>query len=62
MEQLSNGEIGYMYMPNTGGDGQTELMRQFYAQVDKKGFIIDERFKGGQLGDRFIEMLQAKPV
>ncbi len=58
VEQMSNGEIGYMYMPNTGGDGQTELMRQFYAQVDKKGFIIDERFNaGGQLGDRFIEML-----
>ncbi len=58
VEQLSNGDIGYLYMPNTGGDGQTELMRQFYAQVDKKGFIIDERFNaGGQLGDRFIEML-----
>jgi len=58
VEEASNGEIGYMYMPNTGGDGQTELMRQFYAQVDKKGFIIDERFNaGGQLGDRFIEML-----
>lgn len=55
---LSNNEIGYMYMPNTGGDGQTELLRQFYAQVDKKGFIIDERFNaGGQLGDRFLEML-----
>ena len=58
VETLSNGDLGYMYMPNTGGDGQTELMRQFYAQVDKKGFIIDERFNaGGQLGDRFIEML-----
>lgn len=58
VEQLSNGDLGYMYMPNTGGDGQTELLRQFYAQIDKKGFIIDERFNaGGQLGDRFIEML-----
>ena len=58
VEALSNGDLGYMYMPNTGGDGQTELMRQFYAQVDKKGFIIDERFNaGGQLGDRFMEML-----
>ena len=38
VEALSNGDLGYMYMPNTGGDGQTELMRQFYAQVDKKGF------------------------
>ena len=58
VEQMSNGDLGYLYMPNTGGDGQTELLRQFYAQVDKKGFIIDERFNaGGQLGDRFIEML-----
>ena len=51
-----------MYMPNTGGLGQTELMRQFYAQIDKEGFVIDERFNaGGQLADRFIEMLN-RPV
>jgi tricorn protease len=58
VEELSGGQLGYMYMPNTGTQGQTELMRQFYAQIDKKGFVIDERFNaGGQLGDRFIEML-----
>jgi tricorn protease len=58
VEEMSNGDLGYMYMPNTGQDGQTELLRQFYAQFNKKGFIIDERFNaGGQLGDRFIEML-----
>ena len=62
VEELSNGQLGYMYMPNTGVDGQTELLRQFYAQVDKKGFIVDERFNaGGQLADRFIEMLN-RPV
>jgi tricorn protease len=62
VEELSGGQLGYMYMPNTGGDGQTELMRQFYAQIDKKGFVIDERFNaGGQLGDRFVEMLN-RPV
>jgi tricorn protease len=58
VEELSQGQLGYMYMPNTGTQGQTELMRQFYAQIDKKGFVIDERFNaGGQLGDRFVEML-----
>lgn len=58
VEELSGGQLGYMYMPNTGAEGQNELTRQFYAQIDKKGFIIDERFNaGGQLGDRFIEML-----
>ncbi|HRN55983.1 MAG TPA: PDZ domain-containing protein, partial [Agriterribacter sp.] len=34
VEQLSNGQLGYMYMPNTGTEGQTELLRQFYAQVN----------------------------
>jgi tricorn protease len=62
VEELSGGQLGYMYMPNTGVDGQTELLRQFYAQVHKKGFVIDERFNaGGQLADRFIEMLN-RPV
>ena len=62
VEELSGGQLGYMYMPNTGQEGQTELLRQFYAQVHKKGFVIDERFNaGGQLADRFIEMLN-RPV
>jgi tricorn protease len=63
VEKLSGAQLGYMYMPNTGADGQTELMRQFYAQTDKKGFVIDERFNaGGQLGDRFIEMLNRPTI
>jgi tricorn protease len=63
VEALSDGQLGYMYMPNTGTEGQTELMRQFYAQIDKKGFVIDERFNaGGQLGDRFIEMLNRPTI
>jgi tricorn protease len=34
----------------------------YYGQLDKKGFIIDERFNGGgQLADRFLELL-TKPV
>lgn len=62
VEELSGGKLGYLYMPNTGGLGQTELLRQFYAQIDKEGFVIDERFNaGGQLADRFIEMLN-RPV
>lgn len=63
VEELSGGQLGYMYMPNTGTQGQTELMRQFYAQIDKKGFVVDERFNaGGQLGDRFIEMLNRPTI
>jgi tricorn protease len=62
VDELSDGQLGYVYMSNTGGRGQLELVRMFYGQLDKKGFIIDERFNGGgQLADRFLELLQ-RPV
>jgi tricorn protease len=62
VEKLSNGQLGYIYMSNTAGRGQLELVRMFYGQLDKKGFIIDERFNGGgQLADRFLELMQ-RPV
>ena len=62
VDKLSGGALGYIYMSNTGGQGQLELVRMFYGQLDKKGFILDERFNGGgQLADRFLELLQ-RPV
>ncbi|MBN8858219.1 MAG: PD40 domain-containing protein [Sphingobacteriales bacterium] len=63
VEEATNGEAGYVYVPSTGIDGQTELLRQLNAQTDKKALIIDERFNdGGQIPDRFIEMLDRKPL
>lgn len=58
VEEASGGKIGYVYVPSTGLDGQMELVRMFYGQVDKEGLIVDERFNnGGQIPDRFIELL-----
>ncbi len=62
VDKLSGGQLGYIYMSNTSGQGQKELVQMFYGQLDKKGFILDERFNGGgQLADRFLELLQ-RPV
>lgn len=62
VEELSGGKLGYIYMSNTAGRGQLELVRMFYGQLEKDGFIIDERFNGGgALADRFLELLQ-RPV
>ena len=62
VEKLSDGKLGYVYMSNTSSRGQRELVRMYYGQLDKKGFIIDERFNGGgQLADRFLELL-TKPI
>ncbi|WP_243317233.1 S41 family peptidase [Geothrix paludis] len=63
VEKASGGRIGYVYVPDTGLGGQTDLVRQFRGQWDKEGLIIDERFNsGGQIPDRFIEMLGRKTL
>ncbi|MEZ4941077.1 MAG: PDZ domain-containing protein [Saprospiraceae bacterium] len=63
VDKASGGKIGYVYVPSTGLDGQSELVRMFYAQWNKPGLIIDERFNnGGQIPDRFIELLDRKPL
>jgi tricorn protease len=63
VEDATNGDVGYIYVPSTGLDGQSELMRQFNAQWNKKALIIDERFNnGGQIPDRFVEMLNRTPL
>jgi tricorn protease len=63
VEDATKGKIGYIYVPSTGIDGQNELVRQFAAQYEKAGLIIDERFNdGGQIPDRFIELLDRKPL
>lgn len=55
----TDGKVGYIHVPNTGVDGQNELVRQFVGQVDKAALIIDERWNGGgQIPHRFIELLQ----
>ena len=49
-------------MQSTGIDAQNDLMRQFMAQWKKDGLIIDERWNsGGQIPDRFIELLH-RPI
>jgi tricorn protease len=63
VEEATHGDVGYIYVPSTGTDGQDELIRQFNAQWDKKALVIDERFNsGGQIPDRFIEMLNRTPL
>jgi tricorn protease len=58
VDKTTNGRVGYIYVQSTGVDAQNELMRQFMAQWRKDALIIDERFNsGGQIPDRFIELL-----
>jgi tricorn protease len=63
VDEQTGGKVGYIYVPNTGREGQNELYRQFMGQVSKDALIIDERFNGGgQIPDRFVELLGRKNI
>ncbi|MPZ19435.1 MAG: peptidase S41 [Luteitalea sp.] len=60
--EATKGRVGYVYVQSTGRDAQNELIRQFMAAWRKDGLIIDERFNsGGQIPDRFVELLN-RPI
>jgi tricorn protease len=62
VEKKTGGKVGYIYVPSTGIDGQSDLVRQFYGQTQKAALIVDERWNsGGQIPTRFIELLN-RPV
>jgi tricorn protease len=62
VDQLSDGKLAYVYLPDTGGGGYTSFNRYFFAQVGKEGAILDERFNhGGQIADYIIDYLNRKP-
>ncbi|MFN2449233.1 MAG: S41 family peptidase, partial [Candidatus Baltobacteraceae bacterium] len=63
VDKLSGGRLGYVYLPDTAYGGFTNFNRYFFAQVDKQGVILDERFNhGGQIADYIIDMLSRKPM
>ncbi len=58
VDQLSGGKLAYVYMPDTGQGGLTQFTRYYFAQTDKAGAVIDERFNsGGQVADYVINVL-----
>ena len=61
VDKLSNGKLAYVWLPNTAGPGYTYFTRYFYAQQDKEGAIIDERYNhGGMVADYIVNELDRK--
>jgi len=59
VEKMSDGQLAYVYLPNTGQPGYTSFNRYYFSQQDKKGVIVDERFNGGgSAADYIIDILQ----
>jgi len=62
VDRASNGQIGYIYMPDTYLGSATDFPKYFYSQTKKQGIIIDGRFNGGGLDPEiFLQRLLKKP-
>ncbi len=58
VDKLSGGKLAYVHLPNTGQPGYTSFNRYYFAQQDKEGAIIDERYNGGgSAADYIIDVL-----
>ena len=58
VDQLSGGRLAYVWLPNTAGGGYHNFNRYYFAQQDKQGAIIDERFNtGGFAADYIVDLL-----
>ncbi len=59
VDKLSGGKLAYVHLPNTGPPGYASFNRYYFAQQDKLGAIIDERFNGGgSAADYIVDALQ----
>jgi tricorn protease len=59
VDKATNGQVAYVYVPNTTTAGFEYFKRYFYPQAKKKAIIIDERYNGGgSLADYYIDILK----
>ena len=58
VDELSNNQLAYVYLPDTAVGGFTNFNRYYFPQNDKQGAVIDERFNGGGwLADYIVDWL-----
>lgn len=61
VHELSDGQLAYVYVPNTSGQGFAYFNRYYFAQQDKKGAVIDERNNGGgSAADYMVDVMSRK--
>lgn len=53
-DSVSNGRIGYVHIPDMGGDGLKQFASTFFPQIRKEGLIVDVRWNGGGFVSQLI--------
>ncbi len=62
VDSLSGGKLAYVWVPNTSTPGFVSFNRYFFAQQDKLGAVIDERYNGGGLLDDYMVDLMTRSL
>lgn len=63
VDKLSGGRLAYVWLPNTAGPGYTYFTRYYFAQQDKQGAVVDERYNhGGQIADYIVNELDRRLI
>jgi tricorn protease len=63
VDQLSGGKLAYVWLPDTANGGYTNFNRWYFAQLDREGAVIDERFNsGGKAADWIVDHLRKQAV
>ncbi len=63
VDEMTGGQVAYVYLPNTAGAGFNNFNRYFFAQTQKKAVVIDERYnEGGLIADYVIDVLRRVPM
>ncbi|MCC6242783.1 MAG: PD40 domain-containing protein [Gemmatimonadaceae bacterium] len=58
VDSISGGKLAYVYLPNTGQPGYTSFNRYYFAQQDRAGVVVDERYNGGgSAADYIVDLL-----
>ena len=61
VDRMSQGRLAYVWLPNTAGPGYTYFNRYYFAQQDKSGAVVDERFNGGGFAaDYMVDVMSRK--
>ncbi len=63
VNKATDGQVGYIHIPDMGPDGLNEFVKHFYPQLNKKALIIDDRGNGGgNVSPMIVERLLRKVV
>jgi tricorn protease len=58
VDKLSGGKLAYVWLPNTSVAGFTAFNRYYFAQQDKQGVVVDERYnQGGSVADYIVDQM-----